>query len=108
MRGTGGYLKVVLGMRQGRANERITVARQLPRLPKVDKLLAAGELSFGFASTICEAVVHLSDVDCAAAEEILLGAVAEGVTAPQVAKLGERIAETIAEREGREREPEDG
>jgi Domain of unknown function (DUF222) len=106
--GTSGYLRVVLGMRQGRANERITVARQLPRLPKVDKLLAAGELSFGFASTICEAVVHLSDVDCVAAEEILLGAVAEGVTAPQVAKLGERIVETIAEREGREREPEDG
>ncbi|MCW2941121.1 MAG: putative endonuclease [Actinomycetia bacterium] len=105
--GTGGFLRVALGMRQGRVNERLLVTRQLPRMPRVTKLLASGELSYGFVSTICDAVHHLSAEDCAAAEEILLGAVESGVTPAQVARMGERIADLIAERDGTDRAPDD-
>ena len=49
-------MKVALGMKVGRADERLTVTRQLPRLPGTAKLLAGGDLSFGYASVICDAV----------------------------------------------------
>src|ERR1700730_10112715 len=35
--GTRGFLKVALGMKVGRADERLTVTRQLPRLPGTAK-----------------------------------------------------------------------
>jgi hypothetical protein len=106
--GTHGFLKTALGMRGGRAAERVVVARQLPRLPQVAGLLAAGKLGFGFAAVICESVVHLGDADCGRAEEVLLELVGRGVSVRKVAQVGARIVDVIAERDGVEREPRDG
>ncbi|MDX6432508.1 MAG: hypothetical protein QOE54_4874, partial [Streptosporangiaceae bacterium] len=104
--GTQAWMRTALGMRTGRAGQRLTVARQLDRLPKVAALLRSGGLSYGYASTIAEAVVRLNDEDCAKAEEILLELASKGVTATRVAKAGERIRELIAERDGTEKPPE--
>src|SRR4051794_36488987 len=88
---TQAWLRCRMGMRDGRAKERITLARQLPRLGRVDKELAAGELSFGYAATIADAVQRLNDDDTAAAEGILLKAADEGLSARKLAKLGSKI-----------------
>ncbi|MCW2938172.1 MAG: endonuclease [Actinomycetia bacterium] len=105
--GTRGFLKVALGMKTGRADERLTVARQLPRLARTAKLVACGGLSFGYAAAICEAVDRLSDEDAVKAEDILLGMVAEGLSVRHVAKAGVRIKDVIDERDGTEPEPPD-
>lgn len=105
--GTRGFLKVALGMKVGRADERLTVTRQLPRLPGTAKLLAGGDLSFGYASVICDAVTHLTDQDAADAEDILLGMVAEGLSVRQVARAGDRITDLINERDGTEPAPDE-
>lgn len=102
------WLRERTGMRHGRAAERITLARQLPRLERVRKLLSGGELSLGYASAVCAAVPRLDDEDAVVAEEILLGLVEEGCAVGQVAKAGERITDLVAERLGRESEPGDG
>ncbi|MGI8334941.1 DUF222 domain-containing protein [Actinomadura scrupuli] len=101
------WLRERLGMRHGRAAERVTLARQLPRLERVRKLLSGGGLSFGFASTVCAATPRLDAEDAAVAEDILLGMVEDGCSVGQVAKAGDRITDLIAERLGREVEPED-
>ncbi|MFC6931038.1 DUF222 domain-containing protein [Actinomadura yumaensis] len=103
---TQAWLRSRLGMRDARARERITLARQLARLPKVDMLLATGGLSFGHAATIARAVTRLDGPDCAAAEGILLGLVEQGCPPGKVAATGDRIGEVIAERDGTERPPE--
>ncbi|MCW2940838.1 MAG: hypothetical protein JWN00_3823 [Actinomycetia bacterium] len=105
--GTRGFLKVALGMKVGRADERLTVAGQLPRVPLTAKLLASGGLSFGYASAICEAVVRLSDQDAVRAEEILLGMASEGLSVRQVARAGDRIKDIIDERDGTETAPDE-
>ncbi len=66
------WLRTRMGMREVRARERLHLARQSRRLPEVTRRLAAGDLSYGYASTIGAAVARLNDDDCAAAEEILL------------------------------------
>jgi hypothetical protein len=48
---TAAWLRDRLGTRHGRATERVTLARQLPRLERTAKLLAGGELPVAFAST---------------------------------------------------------
>src|SRR5690349_7875448 len=53
---TRAWLRSRLGMRESRAKERLTLARQRHRLPQVAGRLAAGELSFGYATTITDAV----------------------------------------------------
>lgn len=103
---TQAWLRTRLGMRDARARERITLARQLGRLPKVDLLLARGALSCGHAAAIAGAVARLDDRDCAAAEGILLGLVEQGCSAGRVAATGDRIRDVIAERDGTERPPE--
>ncbi|MGH3389009.1 MAG: DUF222 domain-containing protein [Actinomadura sp.] len=100
------WLRHRLGMRGGRARERLTLSRQLPRLRLTGKLLAGGELSYGYAATIAESLARLDDSDAAVGEQILLE-LASDVSANQVAKAGTRITEVIAERDGRERPPED-
>ncbi|MCW2915667.1 MAG: hypothetical protein JWN52_3735 [Actinomycetia bacterium] len=105
--GTRGWLRVVLGMRAGRADERLTMAQQLERLPKVAEMLRKRKLSFGYASTIAEAVTHLDEVECGQAEAILLEMAGRGCTPTQVAKAGARIKDLIAERDGTEKPPED-
>ncbi|HXA59362.1 MAG TPA: DUF222 domain-containing protein [Streptosporangiaceae bacterium] len=105
--GTRGFLKVALGMKVGRADERLTVAGQLPRVPLTAKLLASGGLSFGYASAICEAVVRLTDQDAVRAEEILLGMASEGLSVRQVARAGDRIKDIIDERDGTETAPDE-
>ncbi|GAA2599260.1 hypothetical protein GCM10010411_36060 [Actinomadura fulvescens] len=103
---TQAWLRCHLGMREGRAKERIAMARQLPRLPQVGKRMAVGELSFGYAATIADAVGRLNDVDCGVAEEILLGAADDGLSAGKVARLAAKIHDVIAERDGSEECPE--
>ncbi|MEU5881834.1 DUF222 domain-containing protein [Spirillospora sp. NPDC047279] len=97
---TKAWLRTTLGMRDGRAQERLTLARHVSRLPQVDERWTAGELSFGYAATIAEAVTRLTDDDCAKAERILLDLADEGVSAGQVARVGRRIRDVIAERDG--------
>ncbi|MFG2000845.1 DUF222 domain-containing protein [Spirillospora sp. NPDC048911] len=103
---TQAWLRCHMGMREGRAKERIALARQLPRLGRVSEQMAAGDLSYGYAATIADAVKRLDDDDCAAAEDILLTA-ADELSAGKVAKLGNKIHDLVAERNGVERPPDD-
>jgi hypothetical protein len=87
-------------MREARAKERIALARERHRLPRVAERLAAGELSYGYAATIATAVPRLNDDDCTKAEEILLDLAGQGFSAGKVAAFGNRITDLIAERDG--------
>ncbi|WP_346047592.1 HNH endonuclease signature motif containing protein [Actinomadura chokoriensis] len=100
------WLRTRLGMREARAKERLHLARQRHRLPEVTRRLAAGDLSYGYASTIGAAVARLNDADCAAAEEILLNLAGQGFSAGKVAAFGNKITDLIAERDGIERAPD--
>ncbi|WP_141583336.1 HNH endonuclease signature motif containing protein [Actinomadura sp. WMMA1423] len=101
------WLRSRLGMRDARAKERVNLARQLHRLPTVTALLLSGELSYGYASTVADAVSRLNDDDCAEAETLLLEMVEQGFSAGKVAAFGRRIREVIAERDGQETAPDD-
>ncbi|TDE29074.1 HNH endonuclease signature motif containing protein, partial [Actinomadura sp. 6K520] len=94
------WLRSRLGMREARAKERIALARERHRLPRVAERLAAGELSYGYAATVAGAVARLDDDDCARAEEILLDLTRQGFSAGKVAAFGNRITDLIAERDG--------
>lgn len=96
------WLRSRLGMRESRARERIILARQRHRLPRVTELLAAGELAYGHASTVADSVARLDDDDCAKAETILLDMVDQGFSAGKVASFGRRIRDIIAERDDTE------
>ncbi|MFI0410126.1 DUF222 domain-containing protein [Actinomadura sp. 3N508] len=99
---TQAWLRHELGMRDNRAKERLTLARQRDRLAQVTKRWTDSDLSFGYAATIAGAVVRLDDQDCQAAEEILLGMADQGCSAGKVASFGKRIRDVIAERDGTE------
>ncbi|MWA04266.1 DUF222 domain-containing protein [Actinomadura sp. LD22] len=99
------WLRSRLGMRDGRAKERLTLARQRHRLPRVSAALASGDLSYGYAATVADSVARLDDTDCAEAEATLLGFVDQGFSAGKVAAFGRRIRDLIAEREGTEDAP---
>ncbi|MFG2000660.1 DUF222 domain-containing protein [Spirillospora sp. NPDC048911] len=101
------WLRCHMGMREGRAKERITLARQLPRLQQVRTRLAAGALSYGYAATIAVAVQRLNDEDCVAGEGILLQAADEGVSADKVAKAGNKIHDLVNQANDTEAPPED-
>ena len=105
---TASWLRSRLGMRHSRAEDRTVLARQLERLPQATKRLAAGELSYGYASVIAGAMRRLDDAEVAKAEAILLNLVDAGCSVKEVATAGERIKALIAERDGTEPEPEDG
>ncbi|MUN42826.1 HNH endonuclease signature motif containing protein [Actinomadura litoris] len=99
---TQAWLRSRLGMRDSRAKERLTLARQRHRLNQVTDRWANGTLSFGYAATIAGAVARLDDDDCKAAEELLLDMVDKEFSAGKVASFGKRIREVIAERDGTE------
>jgi hypothetical protein len=99
---TRAWLRSRLGMRENRARERLALARQRHRLPQIAKRLADGELSYGYATTIAEAVTRLDDGDCAEAETLLLEMADKGFSAGKVAAFGYRIRDVIAERNGTE------
>ncbi|WP_433140147.1 DUF222 domain-containing protein [Actinomadura nitritigenes] len=101
------WLRSRLGMRDSRAKERLTLARQRHRLPEVCAQLAAGELSYGYAATVADSVARLDDTDCAEAETILLGFVDQGFSAGKVAAFGRRIRDLIAERDDTEKAPDE-
>ncbi|MEU5989079.1 DUF222 domain-containing protein [Spirillospora sp. NPDC047418] len=103
---TRAWLRSRLGMRDARAKERVTLARQRHRLTEVTGRWTAGTLSTGYAATIAGAVTRLDDADCAAAQDILLGLVDQGCSAGKVASFGRRIRDVIAERDGREQAPD--
>ncbi|MEO3825344.1 DUF222 domain-containing protein [Actinomadura sp. B10D3] len=104
---TQSWLRNRLGMRDARAKERLTLARQHHRLPRVAEQWAAGELSFGYAATIAGAVARLDDHDCATAEEVLLDMVGRDFSAGKIAAFGRRIRDIITERDGTEPAPDD-
>ncbi|XRQ11006.1 DUF222 domain-containing protein [Actinomadura welshii] len=104
---TQSWLRNRLGMRDTRAKERLTLARQRHRLTEVTDRWRTGDLSFGYAATIAGAVARLDDEDCAAAEQILLGMVDQAFSAGKVASFGRRIRDVIAERDGTEQAPDD-
>jgi hypothetical protein len=104
---TRSWLRSRLGMREARAKERLTLARQRHRLTQVTARWAAGDLPLGYVSTIAGAVDRLDDTDCAAAENILIGMVDQGFSAGKVASFGRRIRDVITERDGTEPAPED-
>ncbi|MFS2293678.1 MAG: HNH endonuclease [Actinomadura sp.] len=97
---TQAWLRHRLGMRDARAKERLTLARQRHRLGQVVRRWSAGELSLGYAATIAGAVARLDEDDCAAAERLLLDMADRGFSAGKVAVFGRRIREVIAERDG--------
>ncbi|MFF0523295.1 DUF222 domain-containing protein [Actinomadura nitritigenes] len=101
------WLRSRLGMRDNRAKDRLALARQRHRLPQVAQRLAAGELSFGYATTIADSVARLDDIDCAQAETLLLEMADEGFSAGKVAAFGSRIRDVIAERDGTEDAPDE-
>ncbi|WP_285704958.1 HNH endonuclease signature motif containing protein [Microtetraspora sp. NBRC 16547] len=95
-RSVGAWLAAATGSRAARAGERITLARQLSRLPQTAARLAEGSLSFGYAATISSAVRHLDDTETALAEPILVDlADASASTVEDVARAGQAIFETI-------------
>ncbi|MEU5994483.1 DUF222 domain-containing protein [Spirillospora sp. NPDC047418] len=104
---TQSWLRNRLGMRDSRAKERLTLARQRDRLPEVTRRWATGDLSLGYAATIAGAVTRLDGEDCRAAEEILLGMVDREFSAGKVASFGRRISELIAERDGTDHAPDE-
>ncbi|WP_277820158.1 HNH endonuclease signature motif containing protein [Actinomadura sp. RB99] len=104
---TQAWLRSRLGMRDSRAKERLTLARQRHRLPEVCAQLAAGELSYGYAATVADSVARLDDHDCSEAETILLGFVDQGFSAGKVAAFGRRIRDLIAERDDTEEAPDE-
>jgi hypothetical protein len=104
---TRSWLRSRMGMRESRAKERLTLARQRHRLTEVTERWTAGELSAGYAATIAEATTRLDDDDCATAETTLLGMVDQGFSAGKVASFGKRIRDVIAERDGCEQAPGD-
>jgi hypothetical protein len=93
-------------MRDNRAKERLTLARQRHRLPQVTARLAAGDLSYGYAATVAESVARLDDTDCGKAEGTLLEMVGQGFSAGKVASFGRRIRDVIAERDGHRQAPD--
>ncbi|MCC5582183.1 DUF222 domain-containing protein [Microtetraspora sp. AC03309] len=95
-RSIGAWLARATGSRAARANERLTLARQLPRLPQVAARLTDGSLTFGYATTIASATRHLDDAETGLAEPILLTlADAPAATVEDVARAGQTIIETI-------------
>jgi hypothetical protein len=104
---TQAWLRSRLGMRDNRAKERLTFARQRHRLPQVTERLVAGELSFGYATTVADSIARLEDTDCAEAETTLLGFVDQGFSAGKVAAFGRRIRDLIAERDDTEDAPDE-
>ncbi|MFG2244510.1 DUF222 domain-containing protein [Spirillospora sp. NPDC048823] len=104
---TQSWLRNRLGMRDTRARERLTLARQRHRLTQVTRRWRTGDLSLGYAATIAGAVARLDDEDCGAAEEILLSMADQDFSAGKVASFGKRIRDVIAERDGTEQAPRD-
>ncbi|WP_192809135.1 HNH endonuclease signature motif containing protein [Actinomadura montaniterrae] len=104
---TQAWLRSSLGMRDNRAKERLTLARQRHRLPQVCAQLASGDLSYGYATTVADSVARLDDTDCAEAETTLLGFVDQGFSAGKVAAFGRRIRDLIAERDDTEAAPDE-
>ncbi len=97
-RSIGAWLASATGSRTARAGERVTLARQLPRLPHTARLFASGRLSYGYATTIASATRHLDDAETELAEPILVQlaqASASASTVEDVARAGHTIIETI-------------
>ncbi|WP_067133198.1 HNH endonuclease signature motif containing protein, partial [Microtetraspora malaysiensis] len=95
-RSIGAWLAAATGSRTARAGERVTLSRQLPRLPHTAGLFTSGRLSFGYAATIASATRHLDDAETELAEPILVElAQASASTVEDVARAGQTIIETI-------------
>ncbi|MEO3857257.1 DUF222 domain-containing protein [Acrocarpospora sp. B8E8] len=95
-RSLGAWLAAATGSRVARAGERLTLARQLSRLPDLAAHLAEGSVPFGAAAAIASAVRRLDDADARLAEPILLDLATDpAATVEDVAQAGQAILETI-------------
>ncbi|GAA0986758.1 hypothetical protein GCM10009555_064840 [Acrocarpospora macrocephala] len=95
-RSLGAWLAAATGSRVARAGERLTLARQLSRLPDLAARLAEGSVPFGAAAAIASAVRRLDDADARLAEPILLDLATDpAATVEDVAHAGQAILETV-------------
>ncbi|MEO3855047.1 DUF222 domain-containing protein [Acrocarpospora sp. B8E8] len=95
-RSLGAWLAAATGSRIARAGERLTLARQLSRLPDLAARLAGGSLPFGAAAAVASAVRPLDDEEARLAEPILLTLAADpAATVEDVTRAGQVILETI-------------
>lgn len=106
---TAAWLRRDMGMRHGRASERVRLARHLPRLPRTAQRLRTGRLSLGKAAVIAQAVTRLDDHDAATAEDALLKLIDadSGLSADRLTRYADRVLDMIHQRNGSERQPED-
>lgn len=99
---TQAWLRSACGMHGGRARDRVTVARQLPRLNEVTDQFIRGDLRYGYVTVITNAVSRLNDEDTATAERLLLDHVDEGMTVRELAKYATHIHDHLARLNGTE------
>ncbi|MEO3863925.1 DUF222 domain-containing protein, partial [Acrocarpospora sp. B8E8] len=95
-RSLGAWLAAATGSRIARAGERLTLARQLSRLPDLAARLAEGSLPFGAAAAVASAVRPLDDEEARLAEPILLTLADDpAATVEDVTRAGQVLLETI-------------
>ncbi|MEO3862756.1 DUF222 domain-containing protein [Acrocarpospora sp. B8E8] len=95
-RSIGAWLAAATGSRAARAGERVTLARQLSRLPDLAARLAEGRMPFGAAAAVASAVRPLDDEEARLAEPILLTLADDpAATVEDVTRAGQVILETI-------------
>ncbi|MQA83351.1 MAG: DUF222 domain-containing protein [Streptosporangiales bacterium] len=91
---TSAWLRQTCRIRRGQAAERVTVARQLRRLPATEKLFAAGELGYAHTAAVRHAVKHYNREVAEQAEDILLDLAREG-SVEDVAKAGGHLRRVL-------------
>ena len=90
-RSTAAFVRNACGTTAGRANELVTVARGLRRLPATESALQAGQISFDKAQIIVRAAVAIDDDAKAQLAEAALLAQAPGLHTGQLRQLGEEL-----------------
>jgi Domain of unknown function (DUF222) len=99
-------LALALAASVGSADRAAWLAWELgTRLPGIDALLTDGTLTYGKAKAVAEAFQHLSDIDAAHAEALIIGQLA-GKTYLQVLRLAATAASRV-DPEGDERRRKD-
>lgn len=94
-RSTHAWLRSACGMHGGRARDRVTTARQLPRLNDVTERFSRGDLAYGFTTVITDAVSRLDNDDAATAERLLLHRVDDGCTVRELTAYATRLHDQL-------------
>jgi Domain of unknown function (DUF222)/HNH endonuclease len=93
---TQGWLRSACGMHGGRAHDRVTAARQLPRMKQVTDRFVRGDLPYGYVTVITNTVSRLNDNDATLAERLLLHRVDDGCTVRELTRYATRIHDHFA------------